>query len=348
MPATRRPRRRRYAVKRRRTRSRRPVIRKTRGRKITRSRLRRRTRSRRPSLRSFKNKVMKAVTPIQSFVATSMDRWVVVSNTLSPPWDWFGGTTRDATDANDLIYNASTLAMPNLQRIAANINTSEGGPATGRLTLRFSVVTTMMEHIVTNNSNAPANLELFYCVCRKDIPNFGQQYSWLTSLQHGLRGNAGQDIAALWNSVTPFNSSTFCTQFRVYKTKKVTLQSGKFRRFAVSSKRPKYLNTAAWFANNEQAVDTFLETPYYAWLRGAKFIVFKITGIPANTSALNGRQLVMTEPALDVLTNFKMSYRYIEPTRPNLFEGYNRGYTFTGNVPIIATDTVVTPFVNAE
>lgn len=91
---------------------------------------------------------------------------------------------------------------------------------------------------ISNNSNYPQDVELFFASCRNDVPE--SEWSSLSNLfiQPFDNYTGGSSTTSWYNpGITPFDNPTLCHYFKIYKTKKLSLIGGESKKFSYGKKK---------------------------------------------------------------------------------------------------------------
>lgn len=119
--------------------------------------------------------------------------------------------------------NAATNTGNDVERIAGSVGDSSGAQK------NYKIPNGLLEMQFKNlDTTTAVNLELYYCVARKDIPQgSGSPSNMYTSGLNDLAvltGNTG--LSGPVYGVTPFNSPEFCTNWKIYKITRHRIDAG--------------------------------------------------------------------------------------------------------------------------
>lgn len=211
---------------------------------------------------------------------------------------------------------------------------------------------------LVNQSNAQCCIEAFYCTARRDIPAFSlgvffQGFNFLNWLGHGFAmGNVNQNLntglpvgnpddaivtgniglnALQMNdsSLTPFDSPNFVRLFSVKSVPKRVLNAGDITSFSLQHKT-KLTNKASQYKTLLGSDSTWRYNGNVDELscvapKGAKFILFKLTGQPAHIPGESGTLIKTTSPKIDMVTHINFSYQYVNPRGSFTYRSANYG-----------------------
>jgi len=346
--------------------------------KRTKGRVGRRRRGARRRLNSFRKrskgsssfqKLTKILAPVSSYSYTVAGRAEVGYSAIDPACKWF---------LPERAANFS-LGYPNLldiNNVAFFLNQQsrssalETVPEMSSLDMKFLTSGFRQTTKVVNQCNAQAILEYHVIEARRDIPyRFNSTtgaYNILDLLGSGFftagvssiptNGIESIDPAATFNDLhsnqgmvensrSIYTSGPFLHYFKVKKVKKVVLNAGDIKLFTLSHKgaithRPALYarltaNASSWAYNSNE--------PFYAFLKGCQFQLFKLSGTPVNDK--DTKTLVnLSGPAVDFVTDVRFSYQSVIKTGGVNWRGasYGLGVLPTPQFMGEQTDTALT------
>jgi len=202
---------------------------------------------------------------------------------------------------------------------------------------KFRILNANSKYKFINQSNSQITVDLFYTICRRDIPSSLSFYDIGTILGDGFNqrgygstagsGNEGTTLASL----TPYDSSKYTSLFNIYKTERVVLNCGNsFNR--VVKQGMKYINWEHYERYTSAGSPT---VQIYSHFKGEKFILFKVTPNPAMLVGPSGQLLnTYSEPLVQLQTINHYNYQGINSQQPRIFKadaiGFN-GYNNPSN-----------------
>jgi len=203
--------------------------------------------------------------------------------------------------------------------IVAGVDTENAPPHNHR----FIFLQQVQSFKFVNCTNAQVNLIAYTVRLKRDLPNLEgyidiKQVLGDGFLQNGigtLQGVANQHMTRLES--TPYQSSLFCSYFKIVRTQKLLFEPGQTQEIQHSILKP-------MMAYPGRIIDPGSLVPSYlgssrvlAHVAGAQFMLFKMYGQIANGSGLSSSLLTSTIPRLDCLTLTRLHYKKLINTTPH-------------------------------
>lgn len=179
---------------------------------------------------------------------------------------------------------------------------------------RFTISDVSLQMHFTNPNNSKLHLIAYHVKCRQDIP-LGNGYHNIAAilgdgfLENGLgTGNGTSNTYCTRFESTPYQSTTFCRYFKIYKTQKITMDAGATLTLNLKQTKDKFVNCSS-FVDSSTGTSALTATRFIDVVRGARFILFKAYGQVANQTGANSANIVMTDPTVDMLTITRIRWR---------------------------------------
>lgn len=230
-----------------------------------------------------------------------------------------------AATGKSIIYEAPDHSTPRVIDLQAIANVITPAPTHASLKYHLTKVTARYEY--SNMSLATTYLTAYFCKVRHNIPDLSGSYSPLIVLGDGFAANnynntgtsRGQ-LGLTDSELTPFQSSRFCSLFKIYKVKKLKLQGGESGRLTVKQPRMWTLNMDDIVTQtNVATMTTFpLMARYYSHLKGARFILWRIEGEVTNNDAVK-TQITNTSPTVNFITHYHYEFKWMSDTHSNIY-----------------------------
>jgi len=227
---------------------------------------------------------------------------------------------------------------------------------------------------IVNQCNAQCIIEYHVIEARRDIPfRFNAEigaYNLLDFLGNGFYATALQSASATGvevsdplvtsgiNSINSamsdasfsiFSSGPFLHYFKVKKVRKVIMNAGDIKMFELDHKaaithRPA---TYARLIATDGSWQYQQNDPFYSFLKGSLFQLFKLTGTPVNDRDTK-TNVNLSSPAVDFFTNVSMKYQAVVKTGAVNYRGPGFGLGSIPNPQFMGeqTDTAL-PVTNA-
>lgn len=310
--------------------------------KLKRKPFKRRGRKRRFNRKKRAIALLSAVQPINTFVYQTAEQHILtVANATSTSAGaqcvYFNATQHNRSGAADASYPGA-LNINDLCVIASKFSATAGN-----LAIKYTLYSYRMLHNIVNQGNAYCYLDCFYCIARRDLT--ASQATPLTDLGTGFT-LAGQNAGTVvTNSIelTPFQSTAFCINYRIYKKKTLKLDPGQQVTLSVSSRAKRRINMARLLAPTDQ-LSTVLNSPAsITQLKGNKFILFRLRGALANDQTTQ-TTLGMTGAKINMFTRFMWKFQWLNDYTETIFADAQTGFGSVTNADIMdeATGTVTT------
>lgn len=243
-----------------------------------------------------------------------------------------------ASIATDFI--GQTLSVAHLAILAF-----ASDPSTGINNFRYLLKSVRMATAIVNMNQGTANIVCYYCMARRDLPNTLAYQNMITTLQDGFIQN-GDANAILKEECTPFQSALFCSNYKIYKVKKLVLLPGQRAAITITHKKPRMISMQHYASAIDQSKTWQDETYDTSFAKGSKFVMYKITGQLAENTAATGQ--TFTAPRVLFRTDYRYEWK-ADPIQFTVIRTLNAGVTAPGATPIIVqplTGTIINP-VNA-
>lgn len=240
------------------------------------------------------------------------------------------------SSGTQLLNNQCIDNINRLQAVAFQID-----PTANARNLKWFRVEDVIKYQLINQSNGHANIVAYYCRVRENILSSGQNYfNIINLLDAGFKENAVSD-GLVRDEITPFQSLKFCGFIKISKVKKFVMSPGEELSLSLKTFKVRTIVMQKFF--NANGTTTWKATaPDYQWIKGNKFILFKLTGQPADNAVGGG--FTFTAPKIDMSTTTRMVYKWVQDDVENILEANAVGIT-AGVAPTIMTeetDTVAT------
>lgn len=249
---------------------------------------------------------------------------------------WYFGANRTEADGTTQTPNAnSTFDVLNILRIAQTIDPSVDQTLNASLLIQK----TSLRHIIHNRSNFDCDIQAFYCIVRRDVPNQSSHNNAVQVLQDGLFNTGISSMPATLNraELTPYDSPGFTAVFKILRVRKRHLIPGGSTTFNVSSKG-RMISTARLIAPTS-ASDTYTTSPQViSWIRGSKFILFKLSTQLARDAGSSGA-LTSAHGGVDMVTMKKVMFKYFSRPDSKTYLQSVVGITTNSNTPVAVSTT---------
>lgn len=253
--------------------------------------------------------------------------------------NWFSGTGATTSGSGALPNTVETLNIRDLFHIYETEFSSFGAT---RQSIKFYIRKWRIEHELTNMSTGYVTVRAYYCKMRSDVPVGSSLDNHVTMLERGLRQElfsgalSASGQLARW-STTPFMAPLFCSYVKIYKKKQFQLESGQKRTFFITDSKTRLVNLARMFTTDEAGAVPSAMTQLLSHVRGAKFILFQVTGqllrplVPTSESEASvGNQHV------HLASSWRLTYSTIMDQRPDYSASTALNY-----VAPLATDRLI-------
>lgn len=210
----------------------------------------------------------------------------------------------------------SSRATYVLQLIFQGIYNNSGSTLGAQGGYKFFLMNSTIRYKWVNNSNGNCFLEAYFLRARKDIPNTESSSLVTNIMQQGFVDNGYPYSASnMPPTLTPFNSLRLTSWFNIYKVKKMVVPGGGTGTLSVKSgfKVMRLFNIGTQSAVNQQPSDYTLD---YSHLKGAKCIIFRAVGQPADNitgpPGPGAHGVGATQPLLDFIIDYKYTWRHFD------------------------------------
>lgn len=337
-------------------RTRRPRVVKPRFRRRVRRFASKRRHGRGKSVAAKRARLLSAITPPRVYATQIGDIWQATANVLTELPILYAGSTSQNPQTSSIVANSNStycinhiwniaLAMP-IPAASNQSNNAIGNLTTG-LNDRFIVTKAIMTHRMNNVTNVPCFVDMYYCICRKELPNLASNIIFTSVLSEGFAANGHPTVALTTDpmqkdELTPFQSTTFCEYFKIYKVRKMTLMPGRTRTVSISSRKPKWFNMSNYLNQTSQTETYLTTTRTVSWVRGSKFILFKLKGDIISNPDTPTTNVTGAVCKVDVVTNNRLTYKVVSPNKTII------GYSVPQKIlyPAITNPTVMTAGYN--
>lgn len=252
-----------------------------------------------------------------------------------------GASAPDDADKNEII----TVTLNSARHLASladvawknNVTTSQAAPVFNSTTFNTDIgmrilINSSVKYSVRNQSTDIVRVRAYYCRARQDlnIKNFSSGTTNPTSIYNlymqlargfAINGLDAGNFTATSNSAmvnrkyTPYNSHLFTSNWKIYKSKLMTLSPGRLVTLGIKQRRFCYRPSKYFELNGTGgAVSWRTSQLVYHHNRFEKFIMFQIDSSPAGYGAAqtNYSKLVgSTTPTVILDSEFKYKYSYM-------------------------------------
>lgn len=246
----------------------------------------------------------------------------------------------DIAAGGSTITNGNSLfGVNHLLRIA---NIVSGAP--GDLSDKFYVMHGILTYNVTNMNNFRVFGTAWYCKVRRDLGNTGAQDDAVHMLNDGFIKNGYSTDAAATGlrqaELTPYQSSTYCTFFKILRGRRFNLKAGCNRIFSLKSNKRWRCNPAMFVIPHDQTTTWLTATKALAWHKGDRFILFQFN---PQTAMNNGSFAVVTPTGLmTIRTINRIGYKIVSVNATHLTIQPPLGFSDI-TTPEIMTEFTVLP-----
>lgn len=245
-------------------------------------------------------------------------------NTLS---DYTNTTGTVGTNARIINGSSITQVFPNfldMSTIGSRISTIDGNSTYTSSTffspsVKFWAGDYKVSTKMVNQSNGQAIVHIYTCVARRDIPN--SQNSFYNIMANGLREKlssndstltyayaGGEDDYMRDDTLSPYDSSKFCSYFKVI-SRKIVMNAGDIKLCYLNKRGMSIINPAVYSSLASNTATWNTGTTDVICRKGAVFQFFKVTGQPTNDTT--SRQFLgLTSPNIIFTHDYSFSYRF--------------------------------------
>lgn len=255
---------------------------------------------------------------------------------------WFSGYGISTDLTVGLPNTVETMSIRDLFRI---YQTEFGSLGTTRQSFKCYVRKWSIEHELTNMSTGYVSVRAYYCKFRSDVPTGSSLDNHVTILERGLRQELFGTTASLvelnkW-STTPYMAPLFCSYVKIYHVKHFNLESGQKRTLYINDKKTRLVNFSRMFTSSDTGTTPPSLTQLLSHVRGAKFILFQITGCMAKPVVpITEHEATVGDQHVQLSTTQRLTYSNIMDPRPEYTTTPAVNYTATlGTDRIILEDT---------
>lgn len=257
-------------------------------------------------------KVYKQLSPFQKYSVLSSSRIQVNQNLIS--------TLYTACYTKAHLVNMCALVESDGGSI-----TPSAYPEAG---FRFILHSCRQELMFTNQTNATMFLKLYEYTCRRETgiaPDDAYKKGFEYEQSVASSATAGRDVlyGALTIGATPFQSSFFCTRYKINRVYTLELASGK------SHVHVSYYSPNKWYSQEDVDSPVTAETDtFQAYLTRGTFI--QAYGSPVDDDASS---VAIGRGAIDMVTRMTYTFRHLKPQKIS--------YVYTDTLPTVVTEHVM-------
>lgn len=241
----------------------------------------------------FAAKVVDAIVSPQTY-AQEISTLVLVpaSSTGTGSSNTYRTSDIDVVGGGSTITNGNSLfGINHLLRIAARINGSAGD-----LSEKFWVTHAVLIYNITNHNNFRVFGTAWYCRVRRDLGNTGALDDAVHTLNDGfIRNGYGTDATPTGLNqaeLTPYQSATYTTAFKITRRRKFSMKAGASRIFSLKSGKRWRCNPQVFILPHDQTTTWLTAPKALSWARGDRFILFQFN----TQNAINNNSFDMVTP----------------------------------------------------
>lgn len=264
--------------------------------------------------------------------------------------------TRPLYGVYDIMTTANNMWETNPTTLSTAINGQPKGAydwIAGTLFLKGKDIYT-----IRNQSNEDVWIQAYYCTFRKDYnQNDGQQQNVYRLLGRGFAergydaGNAGAFNNALYRAdINPFDSPLFTRLVKITRVTKFKIKPGEYKKKYLKGGWKRYRPIE--YVTPSSADEAWsLNTQKYDWLKGSKFILFRVVGNPAMVTGQTvdawARQIGQTTPMIIMATQRHYEAKHLPLPTKGLVTFVSSG-TVAGADPVFMGDTTKSEMKETE
>lgn len=245
---------------------------------------------------------------------------------------WFSQTCGSAYDLKNCSYRRpNSLFFSNTTQGSASTQTTYGVPKA------LHITSLVRKFTVQNRSNWIMHLKVYECMLRRDhdysktvgttaFNNFinglltaGQLNSYNQGPGQEALGGANNNLTVVAQNptFTPYNSSPFCSMFKVIKTTSMTLSPNDYQVYICRCRRKSFDQVRIdGYINSDINTNTIVDDRYMEGIGGwSKVLLFSWVGGPVDTGNLADNKQSKSACALAVQVDSYIKYYYeLDPT----------------------------------